>query len=424
MKIAIIGTGIAGLGAGFLLHRDHEITIYEQAREIGGHSRTRLVPTCDGDIPVDTGFIVYNRRNYPHLTAMFEHLNVPTAPSNMSFGVTVNLGRDDGWLEYSARHLFAQPRNLVRPDFYRMLRDILQFGHKAKTFVARNPEANMADCQQALGLGDWFVRYYLLAMAGAIWSSPAEHILQFPARTLITFFDNHGLLDIRRRPAWYTVRGGSREYVSRLCKPFAKQIRYGCAARQIIPRSHGVQVRDGIGDDRMFDQVILACHSDQAAALLPETLAAREVLCAIPYQKNRAVLHGDLRVMPKRKKAWASWVYRHDECHNVLSEQSAALTMSYWMNNLQPLATHQDIFVTLNPAHDPETIYDDHVFYHPLFDNAAIRAQAKLPSLQGRDRLWFCGAWTGYGFHEDGLKSAVSVAQHLGSPPPWRTAPS
>lgn len=411
MKIAIIGTGISGLAAAHELYEKHDITVYEKENYVGGHSRTLEVQTPQSSVAVDTGFIVFNRRNYPRLTALFERLDVPVSRSDMSFGVSI----DGGWLEYGTRGLpgvFARKRNIFRARYYGMLRDILRFNRHAKSFVRDNPQAVMEECLAGLGMGEWFRRYYLLAMGGSVWSSPLTRMLRFPAKTMVQFFDNHGLLALKGRPKWKTVRGGSREYISRLSAPFKDSIRLNCGARKVQRVASGVFVKDRCGGHEHYDHAVLACHSDQALRLIENPTPAEQfVLGNIRYQRNRAVLHSDTRFMPKRKQAWASWVYL---CDNR-EDREPAVSLSYWMNNLQPLGTDYPLFVTLNPAREPdsELVHDEHVFEHPLFDQNAIAAQERIDDIQGHGRLWFCGAWQGYGFHEDGLNSAIAMAEKL-----------
>jgi len=408
MKIAIIGTGISGLAAARALYQKHDITVYEKANYVGGHGRTLEVATPQNTVAVDTGFIVFNPRNYPRLTTLFKQLDVPVSRSAMSFGVSI----DNGWLEYGTpalANLFAQKRNIFRTRYYGMLRDILYFQRHARAFVQANPQAVMEECLAGLGMGDWFKRYYLLAMGGAIWSTPPARMLRFPARTMVRFFENHGLLALRDRPKWHTVRGGSREYIARLSAPFRDSIRVNCGVCKVQRLASGVFVTDRHGGYERYDHAVLACHSDQALRLIEApTPAEQSVLENICYQRNRALLHSDTRFMPRKKQAWASWVYL---CQRR-EDREPAVSLSYWMNNLQPLGTDYPLFVTLNPAFepDPALVHDEHVFEHPLFDQNAIAAQERLDEIQGQDRLWFCGAWQGYGFHEDGLNSAIAMA--------------
>ena len=413
MKIAIIGTGIAGLAAAHELYEKHDVTVYEKESYIGGHSRTLEVETPRDSVAVDTGFIVFNQRTYPRLAALFERLDVPVGSSDMSFGVSI----DGGWLEYGTRGLsgvFARKRNIFRARYYGMLRDILHFQRHAQSFVRANPRAVMEDCLAGLGMGEWFTRYYLMAMGGAIWSTPLTRMLRFPAKTMVQFFDNHGLLALKDRPEWKTVQGGSREYISRLSAPFKDSIRLNYGADKLQRVDSGVLVTDRRGGHERYDHVVLACHSDQALRLIENpTLPEQSILGNIRYQRNRAVLHSDTRFMPKRRQAWASWVYL---CNNR-EDREPAVSLTYWMNNLQPLGTDYPLFVTLNPAREPDgaLVHDEHIFEHPLFDQNAIAAQERIDEIQGHGRLWFCGAWQGYGFHEDGLNSAVAMAEKLAS---------
>jgi len=417
-KIAIIGTGISGLGTAYLLNPHHDITLYEKNPYVGGHSRTIDAKTSDGDIPVDTGFIVFNYRNYPLLTGLFTHLNVPVAKSDMSFGVSIN----HGWMEYGTQrlsHVLAQKRNLFRPDFWRMVFDILRFNKQAKSYLESDPQLTLEQCLQRLGMGEWFRQYYLLAMGGAIWSTPLADMLKFPASNFIRFFENHGLLTVNEQPQWYTVEGGSREYVKRLTAPFNDRIRVNSGVVKVIREAGSVRVVDSQGRIERYDEVVFACHADQALAMIEEPGdEEKRILSAFKFQPNRAVLHSDLSFMPKNRKAWASWVYLSEN----KSDQSPQVSLSYWMNNLQPLKTSQPLIVTLNPGREPrpDLVYNDYWFEHPLFDEPAIRAQSEISGIQGKNLFWFCGAYQRYGFHEDGLASAVSMAQAMGIEKSWK----
>lgn len=416
-RIAIIGTGISGLGAAALLHPHHDITVYEKNGYAGGHSRTVIAQTPDGPVPVDTGFIVFNHQTYPLLTKLFAHYDVPTVKSCMSFGVRIG----QGWLEYGTEDLstlFAQKRNLLRPAFWRMIADTLRFHRQALRYLDAPPTVTIAECLEALGMGTWFRSYFLLAMGGAIWSTPLEEMLKFPASTFVRFFHNHGLLAVSNHPQWYTVAGGSREYVSRLSAPFASRLRLNCGVTRITRSPNGVIIRDEKGKEEIYDAAVLACHADQALRMIEEpTPKEHAVLSAFRYQPNRAVLHSDTSFMPARRKAWSSWVYLSE----MRQDNVPAVSLTYWMNNLQPLATQQPLLVTLNPGRepDPALVHDDHWFDHPLFDEAAIVNQSRLDQIQGQDRLWFCGAYQRYGFHEDGLGSAVAIARAMGIDAPW-----
>lgn len=415
MKIAIIGTGISGLGAAYMLHPHHEITVYEKNATPGGHSRTVDVKIEDTSIPVDTGFIVFNKRNYPLLTRLFDHLKVPVAKSNMSFGVSIQ----NGWLEYGSvglRALFAQPENLINGHYLGMLRDIFTFNKRAVEFADSN--ISLGECLNQLGMRQWFRDYYLLAMGAAIWSTPLEQMLAFPASTFIRFFSNHGLLTINDQPQWYTVKGSSREYIKLLCAPFKDRIRLNCGAVRVTRTPEGVEVVDTEGHTERYDQIVFACQPAQVLKMLEKpTTRELSILSAFIYQPNRAVLHRDTSFMPKRRAAWSSWVYLSEQ----EKDKSPQVSLSYWMNNLQPLETRTPIIVTLNPAREPAagTLHDSYDFEHPVFDGPAIAAQKRVCEIQGSDRLWYTGAWQRYGFHEDGLLSAVIVSSLMGIKAPW-----
>ena len=419
-KIAIIGTGISGLGAAWLLNPDHDITVYEKAGRIGGHSRTLTVDYDGRAIPVDTGFIVFNRPNYPNLTGLFAALDVPVHKSDMTFGASIN----NGWLEWGAQDLgsvFGQRRNLFRPRFALLVCDVLRFNAGAEAAVARHPHFTLDELITHMGLGDWFRRFYLLPMAGAIWSCPLSEMLAFPAQTLVRFFANHHLLSVTGQPQWYTVTGGAQEYVARLTRPFASRIRTNCGAVSVTRGQAKAVVRDARGQSESFDHVVMACHGDEAlAALTDADDNERAALSAFRYQKNIAVLHRDISVMPRRKRCWSSWIYSSDG-----AAAHPKITVSYWMNRLQNIDESCPLFVSLNPVQPiaPELVFDRHEFQHPVFDAAAIAAQQKVQALQGARRAWFCGAHLRHGFHEDGLWSAVQVARRLGSIIPWEAQP-
>jgi uncharacterized protein len=416
--IAIIGSGISGLGSAYLLHPHHHITVYEKNDYVGGHSRTVEVKTSDGMVPVDTGFIVFNYRNYPLLTGLFAHLGVPVAKSDMSFGASIN----NGWLEYGTPHLtniFAQKRNLLRPTFWRMIVDILRFNTQAQAYLASDPAITLGECLDNLRMGRWFREYFLLAMGGAIWSTSLAGMLTFPASTFVRFFENHGLLTVNDQPQWYTVEGGSREYVQRLTASFQDRIYTNTGVVNVIREADSVTVIDTQGGRKTYDEVVFACHADQALSMMEAPSDdERRILSVFQYHPNRAVLHSDISFMPRHNKAWASWVYLSEHKH----DDNPDVSLSYWMNNLQPLATAQPLIVTLNPGRepDPELVHNDYWFEHPLFDEAAIGAQGEIARIQGKNRFWFCGAYQRYGFHEDGLGSAVAMVQAMGIEKPWK----
>jgi uncharacterized protein len=428
MRIAIVGTGIAGLSAAWLLAQRHDIVVYEQASRLGGHSNTvdvpaGDVPACDvpggaGAMPVDMGFIVYNPETYPNLSALFRHLKVPTQASDMSFAVSLR----DGETEYAGtdlRGLFTQKRNLVRPRFWSMLRDLLRFYREG----ARDARAGLADEQSlgeylaAHGYGAAFIHDHLLPMAAAVWSTPPGGMLDHPAAAFLRFSDNHGLLRLVNRPEWRTVSGGSRAYVERLTVPFARHIRLGCGVRSLTRRPNGVRVIDSTGQEAFYDHVVVAAHADQALRMLtdPSDAEAR-ILGAMAYGRNDAVMHRDPRLMPRRENIWCSWNY-------IGGGHGQPVCASYWMNRLQGLCDPAPVFVTLNPQRAPvsESIIHRETYEHPRFDAAAMRAQRDMWSLQGVRRTWYCGAYCGAGFHEDGLQAGLAVAEALGGlKRPWR----
>jgi len=415
MKIAIIGAGISGLGAAYLLADQHDITLYEKNKYIGGHSRTIDVTTAKTTIAVDTGFIVFNNWNYPNLLGLFGELGVPYLKSDMSFGVSI----ENGWLEYSSYGLFTQKKNLFRLQYWKMLANIIRFNKQAPKYIERDSDISLGDCLEELQMSRWFKQYYLLAMGAAIWSCPLETILEFPAQTFLRFFKNHGLLNIKNRPQWYTVKGGSRAYVAKLMSNILPKINVMNGAVKVQQNtSDSFAVTDTSGITNIYDQVIFACHADEALALIENpTEQEYSVLGAFRYQSNKVIVHSDESFMPKIRKCWASWVYLSE----TQEDKKQTVSLSYWMNNLQSLPDDKTILVTLNPDRRPDAqhIIDEHVFSHPIFDLPAIKAQQRISEIQGARGLWFCGAYQRYGFHEDGLLSAVNVAESLGAEIPW-----
>jgi len=421
-KIAVIGTGISGLACAWLLHRQHDVTVYEQNDYIGGHSNTITADIGGNNIPVDTGFIVYNPVNYPNLVALFEHLNVPTKASDMSFAASLQ----NGAFEYAGTDLagmLAQPSNLLRPRFLRMFRDILRFYKEAPTLVDDRSLKNLPlrDFLDNRSYSDPFIYDHLMPMGAAIWSSSVNQMLDFPTLAFLRFFNNHGLVQLRERPQWRTVDGGSREYVKRLTADFADRIRTNCPVAQ-IERDEGVTVVTETNERHRYDDVVLACHSDQALRMLAtpsnEEEATLDKLC---YQSNVAILHTDTALMPSRERAWASWNYL-GMGDNPKDQQ---LCVTYWMNKLQNLATETPVLLTLNPCKeiDPRKIMQSFAYEHPCFDANALNAQPKLWELQGMQNTWFCGAYFGSGFHEDGLQAGLAVAEKLGGlQRPWVVA--
>lgn len=419
MKIAVVGGGISGLGAAWLLARRHEVTLFESAPRLGGHANTVEIRLDDRHVPVDTGFIVYNEPNYPNLTRLFDKLSVETVASDMSFAVSL----DAGGFEYAgdALGLFAQPANLIRADFWRLFRDLLRF-YRGSSHLATRHDLDRLTLGQLLaegGYSDLFARRHILPMAAAIWSSTLEDILAYPARTFVQFFENHGLFNLGERPRWRSVRGGSRRYVEALSASFRDRVRLSTPVVAVRRTAAGITLRDAAGDEQRFDQLVLATHADQALAILGRDADAEErrTLGAFRYQENRAVLHRDPALMPRRRRVWASWNYLADGD----AKTTDRIAVSYWMNRLQQLDTGQDVFVTLNPVSEPapHLTHGEFVYHHPQFDRAALDAQERLPMIQGLNRVWFCGSYCGYGFHEDGLEAGFAVAAALGESAPW-----
>jgi len=421
-RIAVIGGGIAGLGSAWLLSQSHRVRLFEAGPYVGGHTHTVDVD-IDGTIfPVDTGFLVFNERTYPNLCAFFDLLGVRAVESDMSFAVSLA----DPALEWAGSDLgtlFAQRRNLLRPAFLRMLADILRFNRESTRMAAGEPGP-------ALSLGDYlaaerystaFRDWYLLPMAAAIWSCPTRTMLDYPLTTFVRFCHNHGLLQIFDRPRWRTVAGGGRSYVQRILRDVG-DVKVATPVLGVRRQPDGVWVRSKDGIER-FDEVVFACHSDQTLAILGADASdeERRILGAVRYQPNVALLHTDTALLPRRRKVWSAW--------NYLAGSSGAdgrpVSVSYLINRLQPLPVDTPVVVSLNPFTEPapERLIRRIEYAHPVFDQAAITAQAALPGIQGHHHSWFAGAWTGYGFHEDGLRSAIAVAEGLGVGIPWRATP-
>lgn len=418
----MIGGGISGLSAAWLLGKAHDVVLFEAAQRLGGHANTVDVSGGDGaKIAVDTGFIVYNEATYPNFVALMEHLGVETRPTEMSFAVSL----DGGQLEYSGTSisgLFAQRRNLVSPRFWSMLQDIARFYRSATKDAAGagTASASLGDYLDAGNFGPAFRDDHLLPMAAAIWSAPCSEILSYPAQAFLQFHHNHGLLQLTNRPVWRTIVGGSRTYVERLASAFAGERRVAAPVRR-VRRDPGEVVLQGDGWSERFDAVVFATHADDALAMLGDA-SPREarLLGAFRYSRNRAVLHRDAALMPRRRRAWASWNHIG---HRNRPDEPCPVT--YWMNRLQGLDDDRSVFVTLNPPADlrDDVVIREESYQHPLFDAAALSAQADLWSLQGARRSWFCGAYFGAGFHEDGLQSGLAVAEALGNVRrPWNVA--
>ncbi len=418
-RIAVIGGGVAGLGCAWLLSKRHEVTLYESASRLGGHSHTVDVTVAGTSIAVDTGFIVYNDVNYPNLIALFDALAVPTEPSDMSFSVSLDGGR----FEYASPlpgGPFCQPTNLIRPRFLRMLADIVRFyrhAHRAqRTGAARG--ATVRDLLERGGYSKTYWYLHLLPMASAIWSTPVEQILAFDAPRFIRFYDEHGLLRFSNRPRWRTVTGGSREYVRRLAADISGAVLLNAAVRKVRRTAEGIVVTTE-QDESVFDQVVFATHADRTASLLgdDQSAAERDALGAFKYARSEIVLHGDESQMPRRRGAWSSWNYQAQ----TGMDPARPVPVTYWMNRLQNIERKTPLFASLNPWRQPhdDRVYGRYIYEHPVFLRETVRAQAALAALQGQQNTWFCGAYCGFGFHEDAFKSAIRVARSLGADPPW-----
>ena len=419
LRIAVIGSGIAGLSAAWLLSRKHRVSLLEADARLGGHTHTVDLSLGGVTSPVDTGFLVFNDRTYPHLNALFRETGVRWSDSDMSFSVRV----EDAGLEWAGSSLatvFAQKRNLVSPEFWRMLKDIMRFNRET-TALARAGAAvpgTLGEFLRRGGYGRAFTDWYLLPMGGAVWSCPTEAMLEFPAETFLRFCFNHGLLAVNGRPKWRTVTGGAREYVRRLALDIP-DVRTGARVARVLRGEFGVEVALASGRTERFDRAVLACHADQSLRLLGDAdVGERAILGAFRFQRNRALLHTDASFLPRSRDAWSAWNYHA----GPRGAAGAPVSVSYLINRLQPLPFAQPVLVTLNPYREPApgTVVGDYEYEHPIFDAAAVAAQGRLASVQGARRTWFCGAWTGYGFHEDGLKSGLAVANQMGVRAPWQ----
>jgi predicted NAD/FAD-binding protein len=410
MRIAVVGAGIAGNGAAWLLSRQHEVVLFEREPRLGGHTHTHRVELRGREYAVDTGFIVHNPRNYPLFTRLLGELGVDSQETTMGFSVQdARTG-----LEYNATSLdalFCQRRNLLSPRFLRMAREILRFYRESPALLAgEGPGPTLGDYLREQRYSPLFVEAHLVPMACALWSSPSAEIMRFPARHLVRFMANHQMLDAGTRPCWRVLRGGSSRYLEAMQRDWRVQVRRGAAVTRVSREEQGVSVASADGVER-FDQVLLACHSDEALALLANpTPAEREVLGAMRYQRNDTVLHTDPRLLPRSRKAWAAWnAY-------LPAEPGAHCTVSYCMNLLQSLDAPEPLVVSLNRTQDidPGRILARMAYAHPLQDHASVAAQARRAEVNGVDRIWYAGAYWGYGFHEDGLRSGVDVARALG----------
>ncbi|MFL2765346.1 MAG: NAD(P)/FAD-dependent oxidoreductase [Paracoccaceae bacterium] len=410
-KIAIIGGGISGLGAAYALSKTYQVTLYEAENRLGGHART-ILSGKNGQQPVDTGFIVFNYPNYPELSQLFAELNVPVAKSDMSFGASLKNGK----IEYALRNfdaIFAQRKNVLNPQFMKMVWDINRFNTIGLT-VADDESLTIGQFLKRLKTGDWFRDYYLLPLSGAIWSTPTEKILDFPAYAMLQFFKNHALLSRSGQHQWYTVKGGSREYVSRLENALVQnqvEIRLNTPVASVTRHTANIVIKTYSSEPQTFDEVVFATHSDDTLAILSDPSKMEErSLASIKYQNNDVVLHADVSVMPKLYKCWSSWVYTERE-----DKSTDKIDLTYWMNSLQPIPLNDPLFVTLNSTRniDQNKIYDQVTMRHPVYDLGVLSAQKDISMNNGQNRTWFSGAWMKNGFHEDGLSSGLDVARSI-----------
>ncbi len=411
MRIAIVGTGISGLVAAHRLHGEHEITVYEAAARLGGHTNTVRVEGEDrADLWIDTGFIVFNDRNYPNFEALLDELGVAAQPSHMGFSVSDGRGR----FEYSGTPwgLFARPAHLVSPSFLGMLRDWRRFNREARELIGMNGTApSLGAWLEQKGFSRHFVERLIVPQAAAVWSADPEQMWSFPASFMAEFFENHGMYSLRDRPRWRTVAGGSRSYVEAIAAPWRDRARLGAAVRRFERLPDGVRIEAEGCESERFDQVVIATHSDQALALLADPSAAeRELLGAIPYQRNEAVLHTDASLMPRRRAAWSSWNF-----HLAAEGSARGSTVTYWMNNLQKLRAERDYFVTLNRGGeiDPAAVLQRFEYDHPMYTREGVAAQARHAEISGVRRTHYCGAYWGWGFHEDGVVSGLRVSDAI-----------
>ena len=414
MKIGVIGSGVSGLVSALTLQERFEVSLFEKNSKLGGHSNTVTIEQENKKYSVETGFIVLNDKNYPIFTSLLKHLNIGVNNSSMSFSVSV----DKGQFEYSSSYigLLGQTKNIIDPKYWGMLRDINYFYTNALRDVKDCPDnETLGQFLKRFNYSNKFIDYHLVPMTASIWSCPTKSILNFPIKSLLVFFENHKLLNIYNRPKWSTVNKGSREYVKKIQSLLKGKIYTNAKVNKISKSKEGIRVhyQDGI---KTFDKVILACHADQSSEILIENFSEEaNLLKDFKYQKNTSILHSDINFMPKRKSVWSSWNYITE------TGNSGNLSITYWMNELQGINSSKPILLSLNPKilPNPDLIYGQYSYSHPILDNNAINIQKKLSSIQGKNNLWFCGAWTGFGFHEDGVKSAVEIANSHNIDLPW-----
>lgn len=419
-RIAVIGAGISGLTAAYRLADDFDVTVFESEGRIGGHSSTVYVETDTGAMPIDTGFIVFNDRNYPNFNELLDEIGAPHVRSNMSFSVS----DEGGEFEYagsSPNALYATRRNIINPRFHRMVRELVRFNREARKFIqsGADDDISLREYLAQGGYSEYFVDRLIVPQVSAVWSADPAQLYEFPARIVFQFFDNHGVLELTGRPQWRTIAGGSNEYVKRLTASFDDKIEIGVAAEAIRRGESGVAIKLSDGAEAIFDEVVVATHSDQALKMLADpTETERQLLGSIPYVGNDVVLHTDASLMPKRRAAWSSWNF------HLLDQPRDRTTVTYWMNNLQPIASEQDYFVTLNLSDmiNPDAVIYEQNFSHPVFTAQGLRAQERHAEISGVNRTHYCGAYWRWGFHEDGvwsgIRAAESVRASLAGPPP------
>ena len=420
MRIAIVGTGIAGLATAWLLNRRYSVTVFEAEPRLGGHTNTVSIPIDGVDVPVDTGFLVYNEPTYPLLSQAIRPSGGADEASSMSFSASIA----DGALEYgggSVRSIAgASAATCCGPRFLRMLLDIRRFNRAGLLYLQApaGGDETIGGFLTRHGFGRGLADWYLLPMAAAIWSAPVASMLDYPARSFLSFFANHGLLSVTGHHAWRTVTGGGRQYVERLVAEFRPRIRLATPITGVRRGPAGVEITDGRGERSRYDHVVLACHADQSLGMLEDaTPLERSLLGAFRYQPNRAILHRDASLMPRRRAVWSAWNYLAGQ----FDDRSSHVSVTYWMNRLQNLPTRKDVFVSLNPLRepDPSLVHAEFAYAHPVFDQAAVTAQGRIDEIQGHGGVSYAGAWLGHGFHEDGLRSGLAAARALGVAPPW-----